>query len=125
MSDSFLDIKDILEEYSDEIQEEITEEAINIANNGAEQLKRISPKRTGRYAKGWKVKTIKGKGYVSATIYNSTNWQLTHLLEKPHIIRNSNGTYGTSKPKIHIAPVEADCVAKFQKNVENIIKNGG
>lgn len=125
VSDSFLDIKDILNEYSDEIQESITEEAINIAKEGAEKLKRTSPKRTGRYAKGWKVKTIKGKGYVSATIYNSTNWQLTHLLENPHVIRNSNGTYGISKPKVHIAPVEEKCIAEFEHNVENIIKNGG
>lgn len=122
---SILDIKDILEEYSSDIQEAITEEAIKIANDGKDKLKQTSPKNTGKYAKGWKVKIVKGKGYVNATVHNSTNWQLTHLLEKPHVIRNANGTYGTSKPQVHIRPVEQECIEQFTKEVENIIKNGG
>lgn len=125
MNNSILDIKDILEGYSEEIQESITEEAEKIAKSGADKLKQTSPKRTGKYAKGWKVKIIKGKGYINATIHNSTNWQLTHLLEKPHVIRNKNGSYGMSKPQVHIAPVEEECITEFERNVENIIKNGG
>lgn len=125
MNNSILDISDILEEYSQDIQESITEAAIKIANEGASELKQKSPKKTGKYAKGWKVKITKGKNYINSTIHNNNNWQLTHLLEKPHIIKNSNGTYGTSKPVIHIAPVEEKCVEKFTKEVENIIKNGG
>lgn len=122
---SILDIKDILEEYSSDIQEAITEEAIKIANDGKDKLKQTSPKNTGKYAKGWKVKIVKGKGYVNATVHNSTNWQLTHLLEKPHVIKNANGTYGTSKPQVHIRPVEQECIEQYTKEVENIIKNGG
>lgn len=122
---SILDIQDILEEYSEDIQEAINESAKEVAEKGANKLKQTSPKKSGKYAKGWKVKVIKGNGYVNATIHNSTNWQLTHLLEKPHAIRNANGTWGTSKPKVHIAPVEQECIEEFTKEVENIIKNGG
>ena len=122
---SILDIKDILEEYSEDIQEAITEEAIKVANDGKDKLKQTSPKNMGKYAKGWKVKIVKGKGYVNATVHNNTNWQLTHLLEKPHVIRNANGTYGTSKPQVHIKPVEQECIEQYTKKVENIIKNGG
>lgn len=125
MNKNILDIKDILNDYSEEIQEAITEEAEKIAKSGANKLKATSPKRTGRYAKGWKVKVVKGKGFINTTIYNSTNWQLTHLLEKSHVIKNKNGTYGMSKPQVHIAPVEEECVAEYERNVENIIKNGG
>lgn len=122
---SILDIRNILEEYSEDIQEAITETAKKVADRGANKLKQKSPKKSGKYAKGWKVKLIKGNGYVNATIHNSTNWQLTHLLEKPHAIRNGNGTWGTSKPQVHIAPVEQECTEEFTKEVENIIKNGG
>lgn len=122
---SVLDIKDILNEYSEDIQQAITQEAERIAKIGANTLKNTSPKRTGKYAKGWKVKTTKGKGFVSSTIYNSTNWQLTHLLEKPHVIKNGNGTYGISKPQVHIAPVEQKCIFEYERSVEDIIKNGG
>lgn len=122
---SILDIKDILNEYSEDIQESITEKAKEVADKGAAKLKHISPKKSGKYAKGWKVKLKKGNGYVNATIYNSTNWQLTHLLEKPHVIRNGKGTWGISKPQVHIAPVEQECIEEYTREVEKIIKNGG
>lgn len=120
-----IDIKDILNEYSSDIQDGITEAAYKVAENGKNKLKVTSPKRTGKYRKGWRVDKRGGKGYVHATIYNATDWQLTHLLEKPHVIRNQYGTWGTSKPQVHIEPVEQECIREYQKDVEQVIKNGG
>jgi len=119
--DSILDIKDILNEYSVDIQENIVKVAENVAKKGADKLKQTSPKRTGKYSKGWRVKTAKGRGEVSSTIYNATNWQLTHLLEKPHLLRNGR----LSTPKVHIYPVEQQCIKEYETEVEKIIKNGG
>lgn len=120
-NDSILDVKEILNEYSNDIQEAITNEAQNVAKKGVAELKNTSPKRTGKYRKGWRVKTTKGKGKVECIIYNGTAWQLTHLLEKPHALRNGR----TSRPQVHIAPVEQQCISEYQKNVENIVRNGG
>lgn len=122
---SIIDINDILNEYSSDIQEGITEVAIKVAENGKNKLKVTSPKRTGDYRKGWRVEKRKGRGFVHATIYNATDWQLTHLLEKPHAIRNQYGTWGTSKPQVHIEPVEQECIQTYQRDVEQVIKNGG
>lgn len=122
---SLLDINDILNEYSSDIQEGITEAAFKVAEDGKNKLKVTSPKRTGSYRKGWRVDKKSGKGYVHATIYNATDWQLTHLLEKPHVIKNQYGTWGTSKPQVHIEPVEQECIQKYKKDVEQVIKNGG
>lgn len=122
---SILDIVDILNEYSSDIQEAIAEEVQSVAKRGASELKSTSPKNTGKYARGWRVKTEKGNGYVSSTIYNATNWQLTHLLEKPHVIRNQYGTWGTSRPQVHIKPVEEKCITEVERNITEIIKNGG
>lgn len=124
-SNSILDIKEILTDYSTDIQEAITEEAQSIAKKGVAELKITSPKKTGSYQKGWRVKTEKGKGYVNCTIHNATDYQLTHLLERPHVIKNQYGEWGTTKPKEHIAPVEQKYVKEYQSNVEKIIKNGG
>lgn len=121
MADSILDIKDILEEYSSDIQEAIIEDAEKVAKKGANELKNTSPKRTGKYKKGWRVNTQKGRGYVSCTIHNSTNYQLTHLLEKGHMNRDGSRT----SPRVHIKPVEDKCIKEYEKDVENIIKNGG
>ena len=122
---NFIDINKILNEYSNDIQEGIKETAFKVAEDGKNKLKVTSPKRTGSYRKGWRVDKRSGKGFVHATIYNSTDWQLTHLLEKPHVIRNQYGTWGTSKPQVHIEPVEKECIQEFQKDVEQLIKNGG
>lgn len=121
MTKGILDISRILNEYSYDIQEAITTEAETIAKKGANELKHTSPKRTGEYRKGWRVKTEKGRGYVDCVIHNATHYQLTHLLEKPHAKRNG----GVTTPKVHIAPVEEKCIQEYTTNVENIIKNGG
>lgn len=118
---NLIDISNILDEYSIEIQEGITKAAEDVANAGAKELKATSPKRTGKYSKGWRVNKRSGRGFVHTTIYNATNWQLTHLLEKPHLLRNGK----KSKPIVHIEPVEEKCIKDFQKEVEHIIKNGG
>ena len=120
-----IDIKDILNEYSSDIQEGITETAYKVAEDGKNKLRVTSPKKTGSYRKGWRVDKRHGKGYVHASIYNATDWQLTHLLEKPHAIRNQYGTWGTSKPQVHIEPVEQECIQAFERDVEQVIKNGG
>lgn len=122
---SILDIKEILNDYSSDIQDAITEEAQIVAKKGANTLKNNSPKNTGKYKKGWRVKTLKGRGYVECTIHNATSYQLTHLLERPHVIRNGNGTFGISTPKVHIAPVNDSCINEYEREVERIIKNGG
>ncbi len=120
MANSILDVKELLNEYSLEVQEAITHESESVAKEGASKLKQTSPKRTGAYAKGWRSKTEKGNGYVSSIIYNATNWQLTHLLEKPHLLRNGK----VSNPKVHIAPIEQECIKRYETSVEEIIKKG-
>ncbi len=120
-----LEINDILNEYSSDIQEGITADAQRVAKEAQAELRNTSPKRTGEYRKGWRVKTTKGNGYVECIVHNATDYQLTHLLEKPHVIRNGVGTWGTSTPRVHIKPVEQKAVKKYEKDVENIIKSGG
>lgn len=125
MADSIIDITKILNDYSIDIQNAITEDAINISKNGVNELKNTSPRgSTGKYKRGWRVKTIKGNGFVDCTIYN-TEYRLTHLLEKPHAIKNQYGSWGTSTPKVHIKPVEQKCNDEFERDVKRIIQNGG
>ena len=121
MSKSLLDIKDILNDYCQDIQDGITKEAEQITNQGKDILKQTSPKskrnttHKGKYAKGWRVNVEKGKGFVNCTIYNATDYQLTHLLENGHLTRNGSKT----KPITHITPVHDECVSDYEKNVIN------
>lgn len=124
-----LAINDILNEYSNDIQEGITKEAEEIAKKGAKELKDTKGTykiRTGKYNKGWRVDTTKGYGFVNCIVHNKTNYQLTHLLEKGHRIVGRDGQLkGYAKKYVHIKPVEERITREYEKKVENIIKNGG
>lgn len=97
-----------------------------------EVLRRTSPKMTGDYAAGWtwaeksslgrgskKVGAWQRNGYI---VYNATEWQLTHLLEKGH----ENPTAGPGKQKRtpaypHIKDAEQDGIADLVRRLyENL-----
>ncbi|MCD3442805.1 HK97 gp10 family phage protein [Streptococcus equi subsp. zooepidemicus] len=86
-----------------EVVEEVTDEAV-------ETLKVTSPKRRGKYARGWKGKTTTDTNTALAkTIHNRTPG-LTHLLEDGHAKQNGGRVEGRK----HIAPVEKKAIASFE-----------
>lgn len=120
-NNSILDINKILNNYAKEISRDITTDAEIVAKEGVSELRNTSPKRTGKYRKGWRQRTDRLNNGGSSTIYNATDYQLTHLLEKPHLKRNG----GVTTPQVHIKPVEEMCIKEYEKRVEKSIQNGG
>lgn len=121
-NNSILDVTKILDSYAKEISKDIITDAEKVAKDGMDELRNTSPKRTGKYRKGWRVRTDKINGGGVSIIYNATSYQLTHLLEKPHLSRNGRTVVA---PKVHIAPVEAKCIKEYERRVENTIRDGG
>ena len=97
----------ILTDYSKDVIKETDEAFDNVSKECVQKLKSSSPKRKGKYARGWTKTTEKGGGLKTNTVvvHNKVD-QLTHLLENGHIIRNAKGTYGRVAGIKHIAPVE-------------------
>lgn len=125
-----LDIKDILDDYSTEIQEGIEEIAKQTAKEDVNKLKHTTNTykvRSGKYNKGWTyTNTLKAKYSFNYVVHNKDNYQLTHLLEKGHRIIGRDGTIkGQAKAFPHIAPVEEISNKTYETQVENLIKNGG
>lgn len=129
MADSILDVKDILNEYSRDIQEGIVKVAQSAAKEDVRKLKDIRNTykvRSGKYNKGWTVKTEKGRNTISCIVHNKDNYQLTHLLERGHRIIGRNGSVvGQSKAFPHIAPVEEMSNREYEQEVARLIENGG
>lgn len=115
---SFTDIGTILDDYSKDIYRGIKVASIEVADKGAKTLRQTSPKKTGKYKRGWRVKTFEGAYDTTSIIYNSTDWQLTHLLENGHVTRNG----GKTKPIKHIYPVEQECIKSFEDKTIDIIE---
>lgn len=124
-----LQINDILNEYSRDIQNGIEDIAKDVAKDDAKKLRdtRNTYKvRSGNYNKGWTVKTEKGRMSIQCIVHNKDNYQLTHLLEKGHRIIGRDGSVkGQTKAFPHIAPVEQESNKEYEQRVENLIKNGG
>jgi hypothetical protein len=101
-----IQMAEILDEVQKGAKEALSKGIDNVSKESVQKLRNTSPRRTsgknaGRYAKGWTVKKNRDGDVV---VHNKTDYQLTHLLENGHVIRNKKGTYGRTHGIKHIAP---------------------
>ena len=97
---------DILDEVSKDVKGVLETDSMKVAKETVQRLKNTSPKGSPhqrKYAEGWKVSK---KDRADLVVHNATNYQLTHLLENGHVIRNKKGTYGRTHGIKHIEPAE-------------------
>jgi len=110
-----------LAEYTKDIIEGIDGASERIVKNAVKELNAESPKKTGKYAKGWAVKTEKKYGETNShIIYNKNKPGLAHLLEYGHAKRGGGRVQG----KPHIGPVEEQVINEFTAEVEKVVKGG-
>lgn len=108
------EIADALKEYTEEVEEGLTKAKKKVVRDGVKTLKATSPKKTGKYASGWRATEQDG----AQVIHNATRPSLTHLLENGHALRNG----GRTSAFTHIAPVEQSVIDNFEREVEKVIK---
>lgn len=112
-------ISKILEEYGEQITENLDEVTIKVGKAGVTALRNESKETfggTGKYAKGWKSETQTTRLGTSVVIYNTTPG-LPHLLEHGHAKRNGGRVAGRE----HIAPVEGKIIKEYETEVAESI----
>ena len=114
MRDLAAEIAYELESFSDEVDEIVSEEIETVGKEIANELKEVSPKRTGDYAKGWR---IKRESKHKIIVQNSKKPYLTHLLEHGHAKRNG----GRVRAIPHIKPTEVKYQEKLAENIKRRI----
>ncbi|MDO4659780.1 HK97 gp10 family phage protein [Streptococcus sp.] len=104
------ELEDYVERSTETVKvvvKESTKEAVN-------ELKQGSPKKRGKYARGWTSTATKETNLaLTKTIHNRTPG-LTHLLENGHAKRGGGRVEGIR----HIAPVEEKMIQKFEEHLK-------
>ena len=116
-------VMDYLENYKEDIDEDVIEAVDEITKKARDELKQTSPRgkghRSNPYYKGWAIKLSKRRsGVYHKVIWNKTNYQLTHLLEFGHVTRNG----GRTKAIPHIRPIEQKYNVEFVDKLEKKIR---
>lgn len=108
-------IKEILDEYGEEVNNNIEEITTRIAKKGVQALRSASSVfGTGKYKSGWKAEFENTRYSKTAIIWNAKLPGLPHLLENGHLLRNGMRSTG----RIHIAPIEDQLVREYQEMLE-------
>ena len=106
-------VKELME-YSQDVVDATKEECVKVADETKQLLQTTSPKRTNKYARGWRQKTTyEDKGNIRVTVYN-TRYMLTHLLENGHAKVNGGRVNGIP----HIAPAERKAGELLEEKVK-------
>lgn len=105
-------------EYVEDVNDIVKQKIKDAADEAVKELKEKSPKRTGRYAKGWKSTVQKETAIGAEVVVHNRAYQLTHLLEKGHAKRGGGRVEGIP----HIAPVEEEISKKLADEIEEELK---
>ena len=109
-----------LQQYSDEVAQEVKQICKDVSNEMTENIKNDSPKDKGKYAKGWANKiAYEDKDNIRITTYNKTDNQLTHLIENGHAKINGGRVEG----KVHIANNEEKAKKELVERIEKAVGN--
>ena len=111
-----------LAEYSQDVVEKVNVSSEKVGKAAVKQLKSTSPKKSGKYAKSWAVKTEPEIGQPHKRIVHAKapHYRLTHLLEHGH----AKAGGGRVEGKPHIRPAEEMVIQEFVAEVEEAIKRG-
>lgn len=99
-------VGEVLQTFNHSVVTSVDEAAKECGRIGADLLKSTSPRKSGKYSRGWGIKQTKSG---TVYIYNKKHYRLTHLLERGHRTIIKNGKYGmkaSTRAIPHIASAE-------------------
>ena len=115
------EIVKVLSAYTEELAEGIKQDARDVSKDLIKNLKRDSPKNTGEYAKGWRIKVEEDtRDRIQLRAYNAKKHWITHLLENGHVKRNGGRVPGIK----HNQKNEHEAIEELESRVERRIQNG-
>lgn len=104
-----------LQEFETEATEAVKESVVSAADACLASVKANSPKDSGDYQKGWRVKKVyEGEHDMRVRVYNKDHYQRTHLLEDGH----ANVDGGRTEGKPHIGPAADQASRVLERDIK-------
>lgn len=109
-----VDLRKILDEFAEDEREKLIDALDYAAQEGKKKVVQGSPKKTGKYAKGWSVEKNDRGPSPRRTIYNKDAY-LPHLLENGHAKRGGGRVEGIP----HIYPAEQYAIKVLEERLND------
>lgn len=113
-----IQLAEVVDQYDVKLKRATNNAMDVVAKEAVSKLKSTSPRKSGEYARGWGIKRERGTGGINTVTVKNRVYQLTHLLENGHIVRNKKGTYGRAPGIKHIKPVEDWANTELPEEIE-------
>lgn len=114
-------VNKILADYGDSVTDAMREAIAEAAKVAKQETQAGSPVGyRGRYKKGWAVRGENERLRSQAVVHNRTDYQLAHLLEHGHALRNG----GRTRAIEHIKPAEEHAIENMEEAVKKIAEQG-
>lgn len=118
-------IAEELAQYNEAVAEGVKAAVDKSSKTAVKTLSETSPinarSRRKHYKTKWRSKTMFENRLQKRNTVHNLEYQLPHLLEKPHQTRGG----GRTRAQVHIAPVEQKAIEELTKETERLIQNGG
>lgn len=109
-----------LSSYGEEVTQAVKQAVRAAGEDCRKEIQRRSPKRTGRYRKGWRSQTVyDGPGGIRVQVYNQTSGPITHLLEHGHAKAGGGRVEGVP----HIRPAEQKVERELPQAIREAIES--
>lgn len=114
--------------YQENVTKALKREIKRAAREAVAEISATAPRSKGKdggaYADDWRKRTdFENHEDIRVTIYNKDHYQLTHLLEHGHVIKNGTGrTYGETRKFPHVIPVEQKIAEKLADRIKVELK---
>ena len=117
-------MNEVLDDFYQVVRDEYVGAAEDVGREAVEKLRAVQWRtKTGKnYSRGWRLKQLRWGAYA---IHNSTNYQLTHLLENGHAVVNGKGNTGRrAAAHKHIYPVYEWLQGQLEREIRQRIERG-
>lgn len=115
------EITSAVREYTEDVSTSIAKKVDEVAKEVLKETKQMAPKRTGEYARTFKITKEDTFGSTKRIIWNKKHYRRVHLLEFGHA--KVNGGRVPAYP--HLRPAYDKHAANLDDEIKEIIRNGG